>query len=103
MYAKQYKTKARFMKNVKITETCWLWTASLAGGGYGRIRISGLFVPAHRVAYELFVGPIEFGMQINHKCDVRHCVNPEHLYQGTQSQNRYDVREHATRRLGGTA
>ena len=42
---------------------------------------------AHRISWELHNGPITEGMNVNHKCNVAHCVNPEHLYVGTQKQN----------------
>jgi hypothetical protein len=73
----------RFWRHVTAGETdeCWEWAASTAGGGYGRFRVSPLrksFL-AHRVSYELHVGPIPEGLQIDHLCRNRACVNPEHL------------------------
>lgn len=54
---------------------CWEWTASLLTGGYGQYRSRC----AHRVAWELLVGPIPPGMELDHLCRNRRCVNPDHL------------------------
>ena len=79
---------------------CWLWLASMAGkkeeDSYGRIRVNGSLVDAHRVSWELYKGPIPKGLWVLHKCDVRCCVNPEHLYIGTP-QNNVDDRENRGR------
>ncbi len=66
---------ARFMAKVEKTETCWLWRGPCNRQGYGR-RSSKL---AHRVSYEQHVGPIPPGLQLDHLCRVRNCVNPAHL------------------------
>ena len=78
----------RFWAKVRRTDSCWLWTAGLANGGYGAFNIArGVTVKAHRFAYESLVGPIPAGMQIDHLCRVRRCVNPEHLEPVTQLVN----------------
>lgn len=68
---------------------CWLWTAALNGHGYGAftLPISRRKVGAHRLAYELYRGPIPTGFQIDHLCRVRSCVNPSHLEAVTQFEN----------------
>lgn len=70
---------------------CWPWLGSLAGYGYGRIWHRGRHVPAHRFAYELLVGPIPEGMEIDHVkergCTRRNCVNPAHLEPVTRRVN----------------
>lgn len=66
---------------------CWLWTRPLTDRGYAKIGWSGRNVFAHRVAYEMMVGPLPDGMTVDHLCRVRHCVNPAHLEAVTQSEN----------------
>jgi hypothetical protein len=73
----------RFWAKVEKTETCWLWRAALRGGGYGTWNNNG----AHRVAYELLVGPIPEGLHLDHLCRVRNCVNPAHLEPVTVGEN----------------
>ena len=66
---------------------CWLWDAGGNGNGYGRFRYAGRQRYAHRVVYELLVGPIPDGLQIDHLCRVRCCVNPQHMQPVTQQEN----------------
>lgn len=67
---------------------CWLWTPPVdRSTGYGRINIDRSNIGAHRFAYELLVGPIPEGLQIDHLCRVRACVNPAHLEPVTVSEN----------------
>jgi hypothetical protein len=66
---------------------CWLWTASRDWGGYARLGVNGKASKAHRWAYEHFVGPIPPGLELDHLCRVRHCVNPAHLEPVTRREN----------------
>lgn len=72
---------------------CWLWTGKKNLFGYGRFG-SRTFTPhvrqAHCVAWELAVGPIPDGLFVLHKCDVRACVRPDHLFTGTHQDNMTD-------------
>ena len=77
----------RFLEKVETTESCWLWRGFVDPGGYGHIWYSGRPWRAHRVAYELYVGPIPEGLQLDHLCRVRHCVNPAHLEPVTFQEN----------------
>lgn len=93
-----WKNKApiidRFFKKVVKTETCWLWTAAVAGNnGYGTFwnDTLGRVVRAHRFSYELHLGPIPSGKIIMHKCDNPICVNPDHLIPGSQKENINDA------------
>ncbi|AGY47183.1 HNH endonuclease [Clavibacter phage CN1A] len=75
--------KDRFWAKVTKTDTCWLWTASKNSKGYGRIKVGKRYVAAHRVAYQMEVGPIPEGLQLDHVKARgyvnRHCVKPAHL------------------------
>ena len=79
----------RFWEKVeKVPGGCWLWTAFLAANNYGRFNLThGTPLYAHRVAYEWANGAIPEGMQLDHLCRVRNCVNPDHLEVVTQRVN----------------
>jgi hypothetical protein len=67
---------------------CWEWTAHRNGSGYGVIGLpSRKTGSAHRVAYELIHGPIPDGLDLDHLCRVRHCINPAHLEPVTRREN----------------
>ena len=85
--AKRQPVEPRFLAKVQKTASCWLWTAWVERNGYGRFWLDGWQQSAHRVAYELYVGPIPKGLEIDHLCRVRHCVNPAHLEAVTASEN----------------
>lgn len=68
---------------------CWLWTKARDEAGYGRFGATSLY--AHRESYSTFVGEIPDGMLVCHRCDVRHCVNPEHLFVGDYQSNNDDM------------
>lgn len=81
------KTLERFMSKVNKTDTCWLWIASKTKDGYGRFRVGEKIKGSHRVSYSHFVGEIPEGLQIDHLCRVRNCVNPDHLEPVTHIEN----------------
>lgn len=75
----------KLQKRIRVDEAsgCWLWVGHIIKEGYGRMAA----IPAHRVVYEAAIGPIPTGLDIDHLCRVRHCVNPAHLEPVTRSEN----------------
>lgn len=80
----------RILEKINFTESCWLWTASKIGNGYGCINFNGRNQRAHRVVYIILVGDIPENKMLCHTCDTRLCVNPKHLYVGDNSTNQKD-------------
>ena len=86
--------ETRFWAKVVKTETCWLWRGATSAFGYGQLRIEGRIYPAHRLSYMWANGPIPDGLFVLHHCDVPQCVNPEHLWVGTASENSLEMVAH---------
>lgn len=78
---------------------CWEWMRVRNQYGYGQLRVSGRMVLAHRLAYQLGVGPIPDGMHVLHQCDNPCCINPAHLSLGTRSQNMKECSERGRARI----
>ena len=82
----------RFWKYVHKTKTCWLWTGHSIRNGYGIIwcNLQRKQIVAHRVSYSMHNGNIPKRMLVLHKCDVKNCVNPSHLFVGNHRDNMLD-------------
>lgn len=83
---------ARFFQKVSRNPKtlCWEWTGSTCEWGYGRVTINNQLIKAHRAAHLMFLGDLEDGQIVRHKCDNPCCVNPAHLISGTHADNARD-------------
>lgn len=83
-------------------DDCWLWQGNLDKDGYGRFyNVGGFERKAHRVSYLVANKTLDNTLEVCHTCDVAGCVNPRHLWQGTQAANMQDM-DHKQRRISGS-
>ena len=92
---RKIKPMDRFLSKVLKTSNCWLWTACKTQSGYGVFSLNRKYIRAHRASWVLHFGELPKsdgfnGICVLHHCDVRHCVNPNHLYLGTGKENMKD-------------
>jgi hypothetical protein len=80
---------------VSLKTGCWEWCGELSSNGYGRVWRNNKRIAAHRAYYEQEVGPIPDGLQLDHLCRNRRCVNPDHLEPVTRTENQLRARPFA--------
>ena len=82
-----------FWERVEKTQSCWLWRGRLNSAGYGMFGYECQQWRAHRLSYTWSNGPIPDGLEIDHKCHVRNCVNPAHLQAVSGALNNQNLRQ----------
>lgn len=77
--------------NINIETGCWEWNRAMSGTGYGQKWYSGKAWNVHRLSWTIYNGAIPEGLYVCHSCDNRKCMNPGHLWVGTQGDNLRDM------------
>ena len=87
------EAKKRLLRHVLIGSGCWLWIGNKNYQGYGVVDVSGKKIFAHRLSYYVFSGYIKKSKCVCHRCDKVNCINPAHLFLGSQQDNLNDMRK----------
>jgi hypothetical protein len=99
----EYQQLEDYFNDIRVDEEtgCYLWQGSMSPNGYGVVNIGGRTQSAHRFSWEQTNGEIEDGLNILHSCDVRNCLNPDHMSLGSKKDNSEDmVRKGRARKAG---
>lgn len=85
-------TQERILSKIIVDDNgCWIWQDALNNKGYGSLAIAGRRMYAHRASYKAYFGEFDYSLFVCHRCDVTNCVNPKHLFLGTQKDNMQDM------------
>jgi hypothetical protein len=82
------KIELRLLKSADTSrDDCWRWTGKVSRDGYGRMSVAGRYRIVHRLAHDVWIGPIPEGLEVDHLCQVKLCINPAHLEAVTHREN----------------
>jgi hypothetical protein len=91
IYNERWIARVRARSIIDPVKGCWLWQGFIHGNGYGNTSYRGKNGRLHRLAFQVFKGPIPPGHDVLHKCDIRNCWYPDHLFNGTRQDNHDDM------------
>ena len=81
----------REIKSMGFVTPCWLWTGGISSSGYGSICVDKKYYGVHTIAARVWLKDFSYFLQVLHKCNVRLCFNPDHIYMGTPRDNIIDM------------